>query len=75
MAQNRTMQAKNDKARQMSMLASKQASLGEFMLNRNYDAKYANVPRNADSVESFRDAIQKYEHKCGRQTVCDAWDF
>ena len=75
MAQNRTMQAKNDKARRQSMMASKQASLGEFILNRDYDVKYANVRRNADSVASFRDAIQNYEHKCGRQTVSDAWDF
>lgn len=72
---NRTMAAKNAKVRKLSMQASKQASLGEFILTRDFDAKYANVQRNADSVDSYRKAIQDYEHKCGRQTVCDAWDF
>lgn len=75
MAQNRTMAAKNAKVRKLSMQASKQASLGEFILTRDFDAKYANVQRNADSVDSYRKSIQDYEHKCGRQTVCDAWDF
>ena len=75
MGKNRSMQAKIDKARRESMLESKRVSIGEFILNRNYDAKYANVQHSADTVESFNAAVQDYEHKLGHETACDAWDF